>query len=901
MRALIAIGIFTTLTLWAQQAQPPASNPVTGNSSAAKKQKTKTATPPVPFPRPPAAEPATTEQYDRAARMADKLRKEPAGVKGGTDEEPESILRNRRRYALIIANQDYRELEKLHSPRVDAEALVDVLASDGFIVQVFFDLDHQKFQETLDRFEQNLRPDDFAFFYYTGHAIEINGANFLLPVDFRKSDDRVPRSKGIPLETVRELFGRASRPRMLVVDACRTSPLEGGAKPTAGLLPEQSAQTHEALVFSTSENGNAFDGSGWSRSLFSRALTHALRQKEIGLKQAVQLAKMMVLIFSNAKQRPQVALNAAFDDVSLWPEGTTAELAHTDLRDYVGLDFARDSNIARRAKSGEHAKEPVGDAEHVLTLSGDWTAAPHTPITDWRIDRVDRAIAFLEEGLNSRSLSPQYKSVWDHIKGALGKTNTFWFCESLVFRKADLPAAIERLPANIAAEIEKNHASFSRSFASVRGMLGLLDAMTLEHMTYADLKKRLPPALLMLSDVSLEDDFYPANKYGIQTAGSWVTSQQVCSAVALNTQACDLKFHSLSSWLDKLDQADIRVVVFLLEMTMEYRVPVDWWLLPEGDAFVEWPKRLVAGLRRASLARLRQDPVLQACGDIFTKCDVVAADDDPLDPITAYSRSETFQTLAEADSNSWYNDKSSFDEADVSDQLYTGLLYHSFPVSAWGRRNQRSLEGIATSRGMQFYVSALADCRESLAWRALNEETALTRTKVEAVGYFEFQSLIAQNLFDLSSIRHYDKQLTELGDRDHGLACWNEILTGQPFSECNTLSLPSISTANQNLVWPHNGQSFENCWMRIFGLESSGDSKAADAELELAQQWSKITDAARISQTPDEVANRRQRLAAMEHLLAVMRGKATDTTEYAPTLIPDLRVSSKCGVPPEIR
>src|ERR1700753_644064 len=86
-----------------------------------------------------------------------------------------------KRVALVIGNNDYRNVPKLQKAVNDARAMGDTLKQLGFNVMVAENLNRQQFSETLLAFDNAVGPGDTAFFFYAGHGFEIAGQNYLLP------------------------------------------------------------------------------------------------------------------------------------------------------------------------------------------------------------------------------------------------------------------------------------------------------------------------------------------------------------------------------------------------------------------------------------------------------------------------------------------------------------------------------------------------------------------------------------------------------------------------------------------------------------------------------------------------------------------------------------------------
>ena len=135
-----------------------------------------------------------------------------------------------KRVALVIGNNDYRNVPKLQKAVNDARTMGNTLKQLGFSVMVAENQNRQAFSETLLAFDKAVEPGDTAFFFYAGHGFEIAGQNFLLPTDVpavTEGQEELVRDAAILADRVIErLQNKKVRTAILVFDACRNNPFE---------------------------------------------------------------------------------------------------------------------------------------------------------------------------------------------------------------------------------------------------------------------------------------------------------------------------------------------------------------------------------------------------------------------------------------------------------------------------------------------------------------------------------------------------------------------------------------------------------------------------------------------------------------------------------------------------
>jgi tetratricopeptide (TPR) repeat protein len=130
-----------------------------------------------------------------------------------------------RRVALVIGNSDYRNTIKLGNPQNDASAIGASLRNIGFeSVTVLVNLTREDLQDALRAFAETARTADWAMVYYAGHGIELNGVDYLVPVDARIVSERDALAQGVALADVTAATEGARKLKLVLLDACRDNP-----------------------------------------------------------------------------------------------------------------------------------------------------------------------------------------------------------------------------------------------------------------------------------------------------------------------------------------------------------------------------------------------------------------------------------------------------------------------------------------------------------------------------------------------------------------------------------------------------------------------------------------------------------------------------------------------------
>jgi uncharacterized caspase-like protein len=167
-----------------------------------------------------------------------------------------------RRVALVIGNAAYRRLPVLRNPVNDAADMAEKLKALGFDVSLVTDATQQAMEAAVRQFGARLAGSDAGLFYYSGHGVQSNGENYLVPVDADVGAETDLRYKTVQADFVLDYMKRAgSKLNIVILDACRDNPFSTFRSASRGLAVV-SAPTGSIVVYATSPGSVAEDGSG---------------------------------------------------------------------------------------------------------------------------------------------------------------------------------------------------------------------------------------------------------------------------------------------------------------------------------------------------------------------------------------------------------------------------------------------------------------------------------------------------------------------------------------------------------------------------------------------------------------------------------------------------------------
>jgi formylglycine-generating enzyme required for sulfatase activity len=189
------------------------------------------------------------------------------------------------RYALVIGNAEYNHVQHLKNPINDARLMKDSLKACGFSVMPKENLKYTDFQPVLDQFYDSIskKPCE-AFFYYSGHGIQKDGENYLIPVDANLLIPEDIAEYCFPLgKVLAKLAGSKSKINIIVLDACRDNPFSTGFKDLKRGLNLVTIEKKESfIVYSTDPNNIAHDGSG-KNSPFAAAFAKHMNEPGLSI------------------------------------------------------------------------------------------------------------------------------------------------------------------------------------------------------------------------------------------------------------------------------------------------------------------------------------------------------------------------------------------------------------------------------------------------------------------------------------------------------------------------------------------------------------------------------------------------------------------------------------------
>lgn len=211
------------------------------------------------------------------------------------------------RVALVIGNGAYGGLERLKNAVNDARLIARTLRDIGFDVVERIDADDKAMKRAMQDFGRRIEqagPSPVALFYFAGHGLQVNGLNYLVPINAH-----LQRASDVEIEAVdagvvlRQMEVSGSRVNFVILDACRNNPLPRGLRSLVRGLAGVNAPQGSLIAYSTAPGSVALDGAG-KNSPYTEALAGALKDAGVPAEAVFRQVRVKVLAVSDGQQVP---------------------------------------------------------------------------------------------------------------------------------------------------------------------------------------------------------------------------------------------------------------------------------------------------------------------------------------------------------------------------------------------------------------------------------------------------------------------------------------------------------------------------------------------------------------------------------------------------------------------
>ena len=221
--------------------------------------------------------------------------------------EPKPVYAaSEKRLALVIGNARYQHGGSLDNPVNDARSMKSVLQELGFTVIKRENCTQRDVKKAIDDFGRKLKGYDVALFFYAGHGIQVNGNNYLVPVDARLENENDVEYDAVRADRVlAKMESAGSKTNIVILDACRDNPFERSwRRGTRGKgLAFMNAPSGSLIAYATSPGNTASDGRG-ENGLYTSALLKHIKTPNLTIEQLFKRVRSTIMDWSNEEQIP---------------------------------------------------------------------------------------------------------------------------------------------------------------------------------------------------------------------------------------------------------------------------------------------------------------------------------------------------------------------------------------------------------------------------------------------------------------------------------------------------------------------------------------------------------------------------------------------------------------------
>jgi uncharacterized caspase-like protein len=214
-----------------------------------------------------------------------------------------TITASGKRTALVIGNAAYQYTNPLKNPLNDANAMEATLKDLGFEVKKLANANRSLLKEAINQWGKTLVNYDVALFFYAGHALEIDGTNFLCPVNANPLNRAQVEDETVTMRMVMGWMEESrTKTNIILLDACRDNPFRS-FRSNEGGLANMSAPSGTFIGFAATPGKKASDGD-LTNGLYTEAILKAIKTPNQTIDQSFNQVNAYVRNASGGTQVP---------------------------------------------------------------------------------------------------------------------------------------------------------------------------------------------------------------------------------------------------------------------------------------------------------------------------------------------------------------------------------------------------------------------------------------------------------------------------------------------------------------------------------------------------------------------------------------------------------------------
>jgi hypothetical protein len=207
------------------------------------------------------------------------------------------------RLALVIGNSAY-QTTPLKNPLNDAEDMAATLRNLGFEVILKKNADQRTMEDTIRYFGKQLRNGGVGLFYFAGHGMQVNGRNYLIPIDAKIESENDVKYEAVDAGRVLgQMEDAENKINIVILDACRNNPFSRNFRTSERGLARMDAPKGSLISYATAPGEVAADGSE-RNGIFTKYLMKHMIEPNLPIELVLKQARIDVARATGGRQIP---------------------------------------------------------------------------------------------------------------------------------------------------------------------------------------------------------------------------------------------------------------------------------------------------------------------------------------------------------------------------------------------------------------------------------------------------------------------------------------------------------------------------------------------------------------------------------------------------------------------
>jgi uncharacterized caspase-like protein len=260
---------------------------------------------------------------------------------------------SKKRVALIIGNADYK-FAPLKNPVNDAEDMDASLKKLGFDVIFLKNASYESMETGIKKFKKKLGNDVIGLFYFSGHGVQYEGMNYMIPADISEPTISKIKYRSIPIEYVLSNMEETNNQvNIIILDACRNNPFKNGTRTVRKGLAQITALSGSLIAYATSPGEVAEDGVG-RNSPYTKYLKKFILEPNLFIERVFKKVLISVKKETKERQTPWVSTSLSED---IYLGGTTKKKQTEEDKKGKQEPLAEEEKKRERERLAEEEKK----------------------------------------------------------------------------------------------------------------------------------------------------------------------------------------------------------------------------------------------------------------------------------------------------------------------------------------------------------------------------------------------------------------------------------------------------------------------------------------------------------------------------------------------------------------